>query len=130
MRAVSPPFRRDEALLGPVAPECLGARAKSRAHQRALRAQHQRRRQAAAVDDAARGDHRRGRDEIDDGRHERQRGAAAAMAARLGALRDDEIGARLARKARLVDGPAPGRSACTRRTGWPLRRVADRRRTA
>jgi hypothetical protein len=95
--------RLDQASLRPVGSQCLGAGAEPRAHQCTVRAEHQRCGEAPPVDDAARRDDRRGRDEIDDRRHQRHRAAAAAVSSAFGALRDDEIGFRFARQARLVE---------------------------
>ena len=80
----------------PVLSERLGARVEARADQRSVGAQHQRRGQAAAVGNAAGRNHRGGRHRIHHRRHQRQRGASAAVPPCLGALGDDEVGPRLA----------------------------------
>ena len=68
-----------------------------RADHDAVRAQHQRRRQAAAVGDAARRAQQRLRralgDQVGDLGHERERRPRAAVAAALRALGDDHVGA-------------------------------------
>ncbi len=65
------------------------------------RAQHQRRRDAAPVEDAPGGDDRDWRHGVDDLRHECHRADLAAIAAGLAALRDDDVDASLGRLHRL-----------------------------
>ncbi len=70
----------------------------ARAEQHAGRAQHHHRGEPAAIADAAGSGNRHpaGR-EIDDRRHDVEGGARCAVAARLGALRDQDVGAGIER---------------------------------
>ncbi len=77
----------------------------ARAEQHAGRAQHQHRRQPAAVTDAAGGgDRHPASREVDDRRHDVERGARGAVAARFRSLRDQDVGAGIQRLPRHVFG--------------------------
>jgi hypothetical protein len=75
----------------------LGAGPQARAYQHAIRTQHQRGSKAAAVGDAAGGDQQRvraaPRQQVGDLGHQRYGRASCAVAAGLGALGDDDVGA-------------------------------------
>ena len=83
--------RRNDPLLGGVRTERLLRRKEARADQHAVGAEHQRRREAAPVRDAARRRDRNAARRIDDRRHQREGAARDAVAAGLGALRDQHI---------------------------------------
>ena len=87
-----------DAPLGFLWPVAFLAGIEARAHENAGRTEHHHRRQPAAVADAAGGHHRHaaGR-EIDNRRHDVDGGAGRAMAAGLGALRHQNVGAGIQR---------------------------------
>ena len=76
----------------------------ARAEVDADRAEHQRRRDAAPVEDAAGRHHRDRRYRVDHLRHQRHGADLPAIAAGLAALRDDDVDAALGRLDRLRDG--------------------------
>ena len=93
-RTLLPLDRGADALLGFLGPVAFLAGVEARAEQHAGCAQHHHRRKPAAIADAAGGcdRHPAGR-EIDDRRHDVDGGARRAVAAGLGALRDQNVGA-------------------------------------
>lgn len=86
----------DDGAVMPFVHQRLGGCPQPRADERAVGAEHQRRRQAAAVADAAGGQQQRLRrvagDVVGDLRHEAQRAAQGAVPAGLGTLRHDDVG--------------------------------------
>ena len=92
-----------DAPLGFLGAVAFLAGVEARAHENAGRTEHHHRRQPAAVADAAGGHHRHaaGR-EIDNRRHDVDRGAGRAVAAGLGALRNQNVGAGIQRLLRHV----------------------------
>ena len=93
-RTLLPLDRGADAPLGFLSPVAFLAGIEARAEQHAGCAQHHHRRQPTAVADAAgRRDRHAAGDEIDDRRDDIEGGARRAVAAGLGALRDQDVGA-------------------------------------
>ena len=96
--------RRDDALLGGLQRRRLLRGIEARADQHAVGAEHQRGGEPAPIRDAARGRDRNAARRIDHRRHQRKCAARNAVAAGLGALRDQHVGALRDRLLRLLDG--------------------------